>query len=448
MAGWIIKPSKGIDEPTQYGIFLGLDHCLVSLKYFIPKTKLENILELLVSLSKQRRVRIKFLASVYGKVSACRLALGPVATLLTRHGHGLIATSSEAHTWEGYVTITTDVREEVLRLIDELPKLNGWPIHQSSGFVHSVRSYATDASAYGMAGAEVLCGDTADHKPHPGPCTSGPVVSRPFSIAECEESSTLRELTAVRELVISQAYNWSSEKISIWCDNQNVSIILKKGSRKEHLHKIAIEMHLICHQMEITLSSMWMSRDDPRISQADAMSRFFDESDWGSDKSSFAALVQCSPEFKIDLFASESNKKCEKFFSLTPSPRTAGVNAFSKRWEEFGYGYACPPIRLIPATITHIILCKAVGTLVVPVWPASPFWLAICPDGCHFSSLFSRALLGRPKMQSGVHVESDMFVGWPKFDFASLDYNGNVCLPMFPILKPEFCVKKGCDRCQ
>jgi hypothetical protein len=72
MAGWIIKPGKGIDYPTQFGTFLGLDHCMVSLKYFIPEVKLVKILAQLTDLSKQRRVKIKFLASIYGKVAACR----------------------------------------------------------------------------------------------------------------------------------------------------------------------------------------------------------------------------------------------------------------------------------------------------------------------------------------------------------------------------------------
>jgi hypothetical protein len=330
------------------------------------------------------------------------------------------------------------------QLTDEL---NGWAMHQRSGFVHSVRSYASDASAYGYGAAEVICGNMLEHLPHPGPCTTGPIVSRPFSIQECEESSTLRELTAVKELVVSQAFNWSCEKISIWCDNMAVSAIIKKGSKKLHLHKMAIEVHSICHQMEISLSSIWMSRDDPRISQADSMSRFFDDADWGVDEDSFAAIAKCMPEVEVDIFANDSNRKCEKFFSRTPSPLSSGVNAFSQRLERHGYAYVCPPIDLIPATIKHILLCRSVGTLAIPKWPASPFWTNICPDGVQFSSLFTRALVGRPKMRSGVHVTSEMFSGWPKFDFMYLEFDGKVCLPLVPIFKHNMCSLNGCGSC-
>jgi hypothetical protein len=248
--------------------------------------------------------------------------------------------------------------------------------------------------------------------------------------------------------VNSQAYEWSSEKIVIFCDNKNVSIILKKGSRKIYLHSIAIELHLICHQMDINLTSIWMSRDDPRISQADALSRFFDLSDWGTCEEEFAALQLCTPKFEVDLFGADTNAKCLIFFSETPSANTSGVNAFSKDWSKFGYGYACPPIKLISAAIRHIMLCGAKGTLAVPLWAASAHWLSMCPDGRHFSSLFSRALIGRPRMQSGIHVKSQMFKERMKSDFVYLEYNGEVELPLFPVLRADMCTLRGCNKCQ
>jgi hypothetical protein len=245
-------------------------------------------------------------------------------------------------------------------------------MHESVGLITPHRAFATEASAVGMAGAEITCGYLKDeHFPHPGPCTSGPLVSRWFSEAECEESSTLRELIAVRELVVNQAYEWSCERIMIICDNITVSIILKKGSRKVHLHNIAIELHLICHQMQISLTSIWMSRNDPRISQADTMSRYLDLHDWGTSEEAFRALCMCSPKFEIDLFGSDTNAKCEKFFSEEQSPRSSGFDAFTKDWSKFGYGYACPPVKLIGRAIKHIMLCKAVGTLAFPLWVSS-----------------------------------------------------------------------------
>jgi hypothetical protein len=448
LGGWIVKPGKGIDDPTQFGTFLGLDHCLLELKYYIPEKKMENILEVLLSLSRQRRVKLRFLASVYGKIAACRQALGQVATLLTRHGHNLIAVGSEFHSWEGYVTITAEVLDEVLRLRSSLRRLNGWSIHEAVGIITPHRAYATDASAIGMAGAEILCGHTStEHFPHPGACTSAPIVSRWFSESECEESSTLRELVAVRELVISQAFEWSCERILILCDNFNVSVILRKGSRKIHLHAIAIELHLICHQMQISLSSMWVTRDDPRISQADAMSRYLDFHDWGTTEEAYKALCLCMPEVEVDLFGSDTNAKCKKFFSEAQSPLSGVVDAFSFDWSKHGYGYACPPVRLIGRAIKHIILCKSVGTLAIPLWAASSHWTVICPDGVHFSSLFTRALVGRPEMQSGIHVRRKMFQGYMQSDFVYLEYDGKIEQPFFPVLRVDMCTKKGCNKC-
>jgi hypothetical protein len=155
----------------------------------------------------------------------------------------------------------------------------------------------------------------------------------------------------------------------------------------------------------------------------------------------------CSPKFEIDLFGSDTNAKCEKFFSEEQSPRSSGFDAFTKDWSKFGYGYACPPVKLIGRAIKHIMLCKAVGTLAVPLWAASAHWTIICPDGVHFSSLFTRALVGRPEMISGIHVTSNMFRGYMKSDFVYLEYDGRVGQPHFAVVRADMCSKQGCKEC-
>ena len=43
-----------------------------------------------------------------------------------------------------------------------------------------------------------------------------------------------------------------------------------------------------------------------------------------------------------------------------------------------------PPIELIPRVLRHAQLCKAQGTLVVPLWESASFWPMLCPDGSKF----------------------------------------------------------------
>jgi hypothetical protein len=91
LAGWCLKPGKGIRAPTQVGVFLGMGHNLETLYYFIPEEKLEKIVQLGLWIVAERRIPLRKLASYYGKVSSCRLALGPVTSLLCRSGQALIA---------------------------------------------------------------------------------------------------------------------------------------------------------------------------------------------------------------------------------------------------------------------------------------------------------------------------------------------------------------------
>ncbi|XP_059096948.1 uncharacterized protein LOC131891412 [Tigriopus californicus] len=203
LAGWIIKPGKGMSVPTQYGTFLGLDHDLKTMQYFIPIGKLTHILSMADNLLKQRRIRIKDLASFYGKISSCRLALGPISSLLTRSGHALIADSSTACGWEGWVSTTPLVFEEIYQLRLSLPSLNGWPIlHLPSILPH--RIFACDASAIGIGAAEIFC-HFKPH-PHPGACSSSVTLSKQLRHSERETSSLSENCSLPKNLSLLQQH--------------------------------------------------------------------------------------------------------------------------------------------------------------------------------------------------------------------------------------------------
>ena len=45
-----------------------------------------------------------------------------------------------------------------------------------------------------------------------------------------------------------------------------------------------------------------------------------------------------------------------------------------------------PPVSLISRVIAHARACKAVGTLVVPMWKSSHFWVLLYNDGKHWNA--------------------------------------------------------------
>ena len=449
MAGWIIKKGKGILFPVQYGCFLGLDHDMINLKYFIPKEKLEKIIIFGKWLANQRRVQLRQIASFYGKISACRLAIGPLTSLLCRYGQIEMAihTKNDKLAWNKWISLPQNVKEEIEFLCFELPKINGYPIKVSSSFVPQ-RTFVSDASSTGLAGAEVLCGNTLEHKPHSGPCILSPIIQRAFSLAETESSSTVRELASLIDLYIKNANQFKNQRILHYCDNANVEKILTKGSNKIHLQTIAMAIFKSCRKNNIHLCPKWISREDPRVLGVDYLSREVDFSDWGLTNFYFDNLqILGSKPFEIDIFASDWNHRCENFFSYHPSKKALGHNAFAYDWSKYGYGYLCPPVNQIIGAIKHFIFCDSNGILVVPMWPSATFWPLLCSDGRHFNNCFTYVDSAFVNLRSGPFVTSNFFKGNTKFKMLFLMYDGSIQNPLSPRLSKSFCIFDGCQSC-
>ena len=87
----------------------------------------------------------------------------------------------------------------------------------------------------------------------------------------------------------------------------------------------------------------------------------------------------------IDRFADEHNLQLPRFDSKFWNPKCEATDAFVRSWD-YDNNWLCPPFYLIPRVIRHMQLCRAKGSLVVPLWRSAPFWPLIAPDGVHFAS--------------------------------------------------------------
>ena len=81
----------------------------------------------------------------------------------------------------------------------------------------------------------------------------------------------------------------------------------------------------------------------------------------------------------IDRFASNLNKKCNRFNSRWWCPGTEAVDTFSQNWAK-ECNWLVPPPRLILKTLNKMQKDKAKGTLVVPMWRSAPFWPFLISD--------------------------------------------------------------------
>lgn len=88
----------------------------------------------------------------------------------------------------------------------------------------------------------------------------------------------------------------------------------------------------------------------------------------------FSRLVARFGPCNIDVFASRTTTKCQRYYSWFPDPGAEGIDAFTFSWSTDTI-YAFPPFCLISKTLQKIRLDQASGILVVPFWPTQPcFW--------------------------------------------------------------------------
>jgi hypothetical protein len=133
----------------------------------------------------------------------------------------------------------------------------------------------------------------------------------------------------------------------------------------------------------ISIDVNWIPRDLNYV--ADEISKIIDYDDYTINDDIFAFLDHKWGPHTIDRFACHYNSKLLLFNSKVFQPGTSGVNAFCKDWA-FANNWLCPPTYLTVRVVNHLKICKAAGTLIVPLWRSAHFWTIICNDGVHFSN--------------------------------------------------------------
>ncbi|XP_072043483.1 uncharacterized protein, partial [Amphiura filiformis] len=197
-------------------------------------------------------------------------------------------------------------------------------------------------------------------------------------------SSTWRELKAVHTALLSFAPVIKGKMVKLHTDNQGVVAISAKGSMNLELQNIAVDIFNVCKRFSISLEVQWIPRTENQ--EADYLSRLIDFDDWGVSRPFFDFMNSLWGPYSVDRFADPINAKMGKFNSKFWCPGTAQVDAFSLDWSSDN-NWLVPPISAIPAVLRHIKVCKAQGTLVVPMWPSSPFWPLLFSQQSDFKDL-------------------------------------------------------------
>ena len=161
-----------------------------------------------------------------------------------------------------------------------------------------------------------------------------------FTKKETANSSTNRELAAVKYALGSLASVLRHQVVLWHSDNMNTAKIMIDGSSKDHLQAIALDIFKWCLIHDIQIISKWIPREENEL--ADSISKYYDTDNWSIDEETFRFIQKRFGRFTVDRFADGQNKKLQRFDSRFHCQGAENVNTFTSHWGN-EFNWLCPP---------------------------------------------------------------------------------------------------------
>ena len=427
--GWLIHPTKCIGTSTAVQTFIALGTLvdLVTHTYVVPPATVDRILSGLSALvTGPPRVGVRQLARIKGLVASTWVATGVATRVRTREMDRVISSRpSEAGLsrrarragWDSLVTLSADCLAELSWWLANLSRVNGSPIRSTplSGRFDSVTE--CDASDTGFGSVTFTEGPGAASSTlvaallalATGHLTRREVVRRArrglefmaaFPAHILGTSSTLRELFGADVVITTLAPLLRGGRHKVVMDNLGCVFIMggvvpafatgarqwgefvSGGSPQPALQRLAVHILDTALEHGFQLTFEWVPRE--RNVRADYLSHASESRqhsyrlspDW------FAYLDGLWGPRTIDRFASAKDRQplgaphtgrfCSRYFH----PDAEWTDALSIRWEGEN-NWLFPPTHLVGATIAHLRLTGAEGTLICPAAPWASWWNTI-----------------------------------------------------------------------
>lgn len=353
--GWTREPTKGHWEPTQQLQFLGLVFDTLRGTLEIPADKLDKLRveidELLILSAVTRRT----IARVSGRIISVSLAFAP-ARLFSR---ALYRTFQDVRLrradWDLNVPISEDARRELRWLRDNLDRFNGTPLWRPA----RVLQIKTDASGrVGWGALLTATGSTArgEWAPH-----------------ELSYHINILETRAARLAAHAFTPLLTHRAVEFLVDSRVAEAYINNGGGR--VAEITAEVQRLwlwaAESRAQVLGAVWLPRAENAV--ADMLSKHVDTNDWSVQTWVFRLAEQYWGPHSCDFFASSVTAKCMRFFSEHWTPGCTGVNAFAQDWSQEN-GWVVPPPSLMLQVLQMVGESGATVTLVLPRWPAQPWW--------------------------------------------------------------------------
>ena len=361
-AGFIANEEKSVWDPVQCLTWLGLVINTNPLSLCITPKRMKKLFSKIDDALAHPEVSARQISAISGSIRSQEIVLGQITALFSRNMHRFVADSAS---WDAKRSITGRVREELRFWRMNAEALNMKALERQSGPPVELTIKAnSDASAI-ASGAIIKVGKVS-HAAH-----------KNLSLFETTLSSTWRELDAIRFALASFSPRLKGSSVVWATDNDPAVKIMTKGSRKPHLHALAVDIYHICRNNLIDFHPVWVPREFN--CEADALSKLMDTDDWTTSQDFFAFVNQRWGTFTIDRFANNRNSKTSRFNSKLWNPGCEAADAFSQDWGN-DTNWLVPPIHMICRVIHHARRCRAKGALLVPLWRSAAYWPLLFTD--------------------------------------------------------------------
>ena len=441
-SGWILEVEKSDKDgdANQSKEYLGFIIDTASMTVRLQEAKKQRILQQVSETISHgsKSFPAKELAGTIGKIVATEPALGPIVVIAARASYAVLEEATQRRGWNSSLVMSKEAQDGLQFFVDNCSDFDNSPIRsaateisvlsiigppssfmKSSFVANHVRTneekiWASDASGYATCAYSIK----GDHLYFRG------------TLNEDERmlSSGHRELLAVAKTMeyYEQTGTFTTKATNIYwlTDSQNLVTFLTKGSGKRHIQKDVFQIMIRCKRLNTRIIPIHLLRDDPRIKIADDGSKTIDTDDWQVDDQTFQKN-RTKFKFTIDLFASDRNSKCQRFYSNFFCPGTSGIDAFSHSWDD-EVAWICPPIQEIIRIVRRLKTSRTTGILFVPKWKTADYWVEIFNNEGRLLWPFNYMETCRPFIIQGTYNPHSPFAGKTKFEFLQLCFDSRL----------------------
>ena len=351
--GFIVNFKKSQLIPTQLCKYLGLCYDSKNMLVTLPHDKVKNLLCLTSSLKLNDRITIRQFTQILGfLVSCCPAIKYSWAYTKSSEREKFLALKINNDNYNAKMTISKEIIEDM-----------NWWISKASSSNNPIRNSDYDLEIFSDAS---LTGWGAS-------CKGQRVFGHWNEIENCMFINYLELLAAFLGLKSFAKYK-SNAQILLRIDNTTaISYINRMGGiQYPQLNSITKEIWRWCEVRNLWIFASYISSEDNV--EADFESRReMSGCEIELSQETFNLISNTFGQPKIDLFASRSNAKCNKYVSWKKDPESIAVDAFTISWKE-QFFYAFPPVCLILKCLKKIKRENACGIMVFPECPSQPWY--------------------------------------------------------------------------